>query len=130
VSRLLLPLGVVLWLAGTAVAVWAVARPEAEPAPRPPVTVTLPAPRPLPAPAVPADPCRVRPWEDPECSRKLTASLERYPGELDQYRGHGGGRVPSWQPSRPRPIPPYPALPGDPNDRDRDGRACEARCVN
>jgi len=41
-----------------------------------------------------------------------------------------GPRVPSWQPSSPRPIQPYWAAPGDPNDRDHDGRACESGCIN
>jgi hypothetical protein len=53
-----------------------------------------------------------------------------YPGRLP-----GGGIDHDW-PTNPgpgspsRPIQPYPAPPGDPNDRDGDGVACEYGCQN
>jgi hypothetical protein len=88
---------------------------------------TFPAPQPLPYP--PPATCE---WHDgPPCFGQV-------PGDdLDRYRGMNPGRAPSWTPrtpswtpSRPRPIQPYPAWPGDPNDRDHDGRSCESGCIN
>jgi hypothetical protein len=90
------------------------------------------APIPLPAPTTPPAPPPVAPevceWGDPP------PCFGQIPGETERYRGLRPGGGGSWSPPRgpssPRPIPPYPALPGDPNDRDHDGRACESGCIN
>ena len=59
----------------------------------------------------------------------------QYPPSYDPPRLPNGHLDHDW-PSFPgpgsssRPIQPYPALPGDPNDRDGDGVACEYGCKN
>jgi hypothetical protein len=80
-------------------------------------------------------------WCDPmapdywECDRRRIDRITREAlRDTERHRGlRPGGGGGSWSPrgpSSPRPIQPYPALPGDPNDRDHDGRACESGCIN
>jgi hypothetical protein len=117
------------------------AQPHVAPAPAP-----LPAPTTPPTPTVPVPPLdspEACAWGAPpqpglmaECERRRLDSITREAlRDTERYRGlrPGGGGGPSWTPrapSSPRPIQPYPALPGDPNDRDHDGRACESGCIN
>jgi hypothetical protein len=58
------------------------------------------------------------------------------PNEAWNLPGQGLPSTPRRLPSPPgyggsaRPVPPYLAAPGDPNDRDHDGLACEYGCKN
>jgi hypothetical protein len=113
---------------------------------------TAPAPIPLPAPTTPSTPTvPVPPLDSPEacawgappqpglmaeCERRRLDRITREAlRDTERYRGlnPGGGGGGYWSPrgpSSPRPIQPYPALPGDPNDRDHDGLACDYGCKN
>lgn len=109
------------------------------PAPPPPAPAA-PDPRPVP-PLHSAEACQ---WDAPpqpglmaECERRRLDQRNRdLLRDTKQWEGWnpGSGRSPSWSPRspswNPRPIPPYPAWPGDPNDRDHDGRSCESGCIN
>jgi hypothetical protein len=120
--------------------------------PPPTPQAAAPAPAPLPAPTIPPTPTvPVPPLDSPEAcawgappqpglmaeceARRLDRITREALRDTERYRGlrPGGGGGESWSPrgpSSPRPIQPYPALPGDPNDRDHDGRACESGCSN
>ena len=113
-----------------------------EPPSRPQAAAPAPTTRPAPVPPLDApEACAFGAPPQPglmaECDRRKLDRITREAlrdGErlrqAERARGlrPSGGR--SWSPSSPRPIQPYPAWPGDPNDRDHDGRSCESGCIN
>jgi hypothetical protein len=110
-----------------------------EPPPRP--RAAAPAPTTPPAPVPPLDSPEACAWGAPpqpglmaECERcRLEQRNRELLRDAERYRGLRPGGGPSWSPrgpSSPRPIQPYRAWPGDPNDRDHDGRSCESGCIN
>jgi hypothetical protein len=100
-----------------------------------------PAPVPPPSPTPTAPPAPAPPAGSLEACNRLPTYAERDRCRIEEatrygqrFRSLNPGLPPGqpWSPQvpSPRPIPPYPALPGDPNDRDHDGRACESGCIN
>jgi hypothetical protein len=116
----------------------AIARPQPQAAAPAPTIPPAPAPQPVPpldSPEACAFGAPPQPGLMAECERRrLEERNRRLLAETEKYRGlRPGGGGPSLSPrgpSSPRPIQPYPALPGDPNDRDHVGRACESGCIN